>query len=93
MASVDYGADVEKVKSILLGIAATHPKILADPKPFARMLKMNNSSVDFTLRVWVKTEDYWDVNFDLNEEIYSQLNKNGLNIPFPQMTVHMANKS
>jgi len=89
---VDYGSDVELVKKILLDAALKHPKVLDDPAPFARMSKMNDSSIDFVLRVWVKSPDYWEVNFDLTEEIYKQLNANGLNIPFPQMTVHLADK-
>jgi small conductance mechanosensitive channel len=90
---VDYGSDVELVKKILLDAASQHPKILHDPAPFASMSKMNDSSIDFVLRVWVKSSDYWEVNFDLTEEIYKQLNANGLNIPFPQMTVHFADKN
>jgi small conductance mechanosensitive channel len=90
---VDYGSDVELVKKILLDAALKHPKVLDDPAPFARMSKMNDSSIDFVLRVWVKSSDYWEVNFDLTEEIYKQLNANGLNIPFPQMTVHFADKN
>lgn len=88
--SVDYGSDVDKVKSILMDIMHKHAKILADPQPFARMIKMNDSSIDFSLRAWTKTADYWEVTYDLNEEIYNQLNAFGLNIPFPQMTVHIA---
>lgn len=88
--SVDYGSDVDKVKSILMDIMQKHAKILADPQPFARMIKMNDSSIDFSLRAWTKTADYWEVTYDLNEEIYNQLNAFGLNIPFPQMTVHIA---
>lgn len=90
---VDYGSDVELVKKILLDAALKHPKVLDDPAPFARMSKMNDSSIDFVLRVWVKSPDYWEVNFDLTEEIYKQLNANGLNIPFPQMTVHLAGQN
>lgn len=89
-ASVDYGSDIEKVKQILLEIARNHPKVLTEPEPFARMIKMNESSLDFVLRVWVKSENFWAVTYDLNEEVYRQLTLNGLNIPFPQLTVHMA---
>jgi small conductance mechanosensitive channel len=54
------------------------------------MVKMNDSSIDFVLRVWTLTGDFWPVTFDLNEQVYNALNANGLNIPFPQMTIHMA---
>ena len=80
-------------EKILLDAASQHPKVLHDPAPFAHMSKMNDSSIDFVLRVWVKSPDYWEVNFDLTEEIYKQLNANGLNILSPQMTVHFADKN
>ncbi len=88
--NVDYGSDVEQVKQLLLDIAEKHPKVLNDPAPFSRMVKMGDSSIDFVLRVWTLSEDYWPVTFDLNEQSYEILNANGLNIPFPQMTVHLA---
>lgn len=88
--NVDYGSDVELVKRLLLGIAEKHPQVLNDPEPTARMVKMNDSSIDFTLKVWAKGSDFWPVTFDLNEQAYDALVAHGLNIPFPQMTVHMA---
>ncbi|HOO95653.1 MAG TPA: mechanosensitive ion channel [Proteiniphilum sp.] len=88
--NVDYGSDVELVKRLLLDIAEKHPQVLNDPEPTARMVKMNDSSIDFTLKVWAKGSDFWPVTFDLNEQAYEALVAHGLNIPFPQMTVHMA---
>lgn len=88
--SVDYGSDVEEVKQLLLEIANAHPSVLKEPEPFARMTKMNDSSIDFTFRAWVKFADFWTVTCDLNESVYKRLNEKGLNIPFPQMTVHLA---
>lgn len=91
--SVDYGSNVEEVKQLLLEIADAHPSVLKEPEPFARMTKMNDSSIDFTFRVWVKFADFWTVTCDLNESVYNKLNEKGLNIPFPQMTVHLADKT
>ena len=91
IANVEYGSDVDNVKALLLDIANAHPKVLKTPEPFARMTKMNDSSIDFTLRVWASVEDYWDTTHDLNEEIYKQFNQKGVNIAFPQMTVHLVN--
>lgn len=91
--SIEYGTDVEVVKNMLLDIAKTHSLVLKSPEPFARMTKMNEHSIDFTLRVWANQKDYWTVTHDLNEEIYKQINEKGLIIPFPQMTVHLANSS
>ncbi|KUL06090.1 MAG: hypothetical protein XE13_1070 [Proteiniphilum sp. 51_7] len=88
--NVEYGSDVEEVKRLLLEIAEKHPQVLKDPAPLSRMVKMNDSSIDFVLRVWTLSGDFWPVTFDLNEQVYNALNANGLNIPFPQMTIHMA---
>ena len=88
---MEYGSDVDNVKALLLDIANAHPKVLKTPEPFARMTKMNDSSIDFTLRVWASVEDYWDTTHDLNEEIYKQFNQKGVNIAFPQMTVYLVN--
>lgn len=87
---VDYGSDVELVKRLLLDIAEKHPQVLKEPAPLSRMVKMNDSSIDFVLRVWTLAGDYWPVTFDLNEQTYEALVAQGLNIPFPQMTIHMA---
>ncbi len=91
--NVDYGSDVEQVKRLLLDIAEKHPQVLDEPAPFSRMVKMNDSSIDFVLRVWTLAGDYWPVTFDLNEQTYEALNAEGLNIPFPQMTLHLAKDS
>ena len=88
--NVEYGTDVQTVKTLLLEIASHYTNILPEPAPFARMISMSDSSIDFSLRVWTKVEDYWELNFNLQEKIYEELNKRGLNIPFPQLTVHMA---
>ncbi len=88
--NADYGSDVEMVKGLLIEIAEKHPLVLKDPTPFSRMVKMSDSSIEFVLRVWVLSDDFWQVTFDLNEQVYGAMNSKGLNIPFPQMTIHMA---
>ena len=92
-ASIEYGTDVDIVKKMLLDIANRHPLVLKDPEPFARMTKMNEDSIDFSLRAWVNLNDYWNVTHDLNEEVYKEINARGLVIPFRQMTVHLANST
>ena len=87
--SLEYGTDVEVAKNLLLEIANNHPKVFKDPAPFARMAVMGDNSIDFKLRVWARSSDFWDVTFDLNEEIYKQVNEKGLSIPFPQLTLHV----
>lgn len=89
--NIEYGTDTEVVNKLLLEIACAHPLVLKLPEPFARLTKMSSNSLDFTLRVWTKNEDYWTVTHDLNEEIYRQANQKGLVIPFNQLTVHLEN--
>jgi len=87
---ISYNDSIETGLAVLLGLAANEPTILRDPAPQAILLKMNDSSIDFVLRVWTLAGDYWPVTFDLNEQTYEALVSHGLNIPFPQMTIHMA---
>ncbi|MBO5222142.1 MAG: mechanosensitive ion channel family protein [Clostridia bacterium] len=87
--SVSYSSDIEKVKEILLNQANAHALVLKDPEPFCRLTNHGESSLDFALRVWVKSSDYWTVNFDLKESVKEELDKNGIEIPFPQLDVHL----
>ena len=86
--SVEYGTDVEKVKSVTLELLKKDERILQDPAPFIAVKELADSSVDFTLRVWVNVADYWDVFFDTNERIYTEFNKQGIGFPFPQLQIH-----
>ena len=86
---VGYNSDLKRVKDILLGIIEKHELIQKNPEPFIRLGNLNDSSLDFTVRVWTKTENYWDVFFDLTEQAKEEFDKNGINIPFPQMDVHL----
>jgi small conductance mechanosensitive channel len=90
--NVAYGTDVDKVRSILLEEAGKHPLTLDDPAPFARLTKQSESSLDFTLRVWVNAGDYWTVNFDLLETLNNRFEKEGIEIPFNQLDVHVINQ-
>ena len=87
--SAAYGSDVEKVKSISLGVIAKHELILKDPAPLVRLTEHGDSSLDFVTRVWVNSGDYWTVNFDLKEQVLAALEGAGIEIPFPQMDVHV----
>ncbi len=87
--SVAYGSDVEKVKSIILGVIQKHELILTDPAPMVRLTEHGASSLDFVTRVWVNGGDYWTVNFDLKEQVLAALEGAGISIPFPQMDVHV----
>lgn len=87
--SVAYGTDVEKVKSILLAEAEKHELVLKDPAPFCRLSKQNESSLDFTMRVWAESKDYWQVNFDILEAVNTRFAAEGIEIPFNQLDVHI----
>jgi len=64
--------------------AAKHPDVLSEPDaPWAKVVKLNESSVDIQSRVWCKAEHYWDVMFDLNKSIKEAFDKNGITIPYP----------
>jgi small conductance mechanosensitive channel len=64
-------------------------RIQTDPKPFLALRELGESSVNIVVRVWVNSVDYWGVFFDMNEKVYKEFAKEGLNIPFPQMDVHV----
>jgi small conductance mechanosensitive channel len=89
--SIAYGDDYDQAKSVLRGLCEKDERILKTPEPFVELGKLNNSSVDITMRVWVNVDDYWPVYFSMNEKVYKTFAQEGLNIPFPQVDVHMKN--
>jgi len=86
---IAYGDSVQKAREIIMGVIATDDRILKDPEPFIGLGELADSSVNLSTRVWVKTEDYWDVFFTMNEKVYEALDQGGISIPFPQMDVHL----
>lgn len=88
--NVDYGSDIEEVKKELLYIAREHPKVLFQPDPYARMTNINNTSLEFTIRVWADKANLADVNNDLTESIYKRLYDKGMISALQKMTIHMA---
>jgi len=89
IAGVSYGDDIDKVKSVLKGIAESDERVLDDPAPQIAVKEMAESSVNFIFRVWVKTEDYWSVFFDCTEAIKKRFDEENITIPFPQRDVHL----
>lgn len=86
-----YGEDFKFARDTVLNIVNSHPKVLQEPAPFVKLGSLGDSSVNLTVRIWVKTEDYWDVHFHTNEQVYEQFGQlEGLSIPFPQMDVHLS---
>ncbi len=89
--SISYGDDYEKAKACIEKIIASDARILKTPEPFIALGKLNSSSIDITVRVWVAQADYWAVYFDMNKTIYEELPKNGLNFPYQTLTVQVKN--
>lgn len=85
---VDYGEDYGKVEKLMHDILSAEARILLEPEPFVALHALAASSVNVVVRVWVKSEDYWPVYFDINKTVYETFNKEGIGFPFPQMTVH-----
>ena len=84
-----YDAPAERVKETLLEVVHAHKKVLQDPEPFARMSKHGDSAVEYTVRVWCETADYWEVYYDLLEQIKTAFDAQGIGIPYPQVEVHL----
>ncbi len=87
--SVSYDSNVDEVKAVITEVISSHEKVVPDPAPFARLSEHGENALVFTARVWSKTEDYWDVKFDIMENMKRAFDKNGISIPFPQMDVHI----
>ena len=87
---VDYGEDIDKVKNIIDILIAADERILKEPAPYIALHALDSSSVNVTIRVWVPTAEYWNVYFDMNKKIYNEFNKQGVNFPFPHMTIHQS---
>lgn len=86
---VGYGDSTQKTRDVLMALINADERILKDPEPFIAVSELADSSVNFVVRVWVASADYWAVYFDMNEKVYNKFNEEGLNIPFPQMDVHL----
>jgi len=88
---IGYGDSISKAKEVMMELIETDNRILKDPAPFVRVSELGDSSVNFAVRLWCSGADYWDVYFDMNEKVYETFAERGLNIPYPQMDVHVHN--
>jgi small conductance mechanosensitive channel len=86
---IAYGDSADVAKHVLLDIMADDGRILKTPAPFIALGELGDSSVNIVARAWVNAADYWPVFFDMNEKVYKTFAGKGLNIPFPQMDVHL----
>lgn len=87
---VSYDEDVRKVKSLLLELANTDERTIKDPAPLVAILNFGESSVDFTLRVWVNSSDFWALKWALMERIKITFDEQKIIIPYPQRVIHQA---
>jgi small conductance mechanosensitive channel len=86
---IGYGDDLKKAKALLETMVSEDKRILKDPAPQVAVSELGDSSVNFVVRPWVKSGDYWGVMFDFTEEVKMRFDAEGISIPFPQMDVHV----
>lgn len=86
---IGYGDDIDKARSVIKGIVDSDQRVLQDPEPFIKVGALADSSVNFTVRIWVKSADFWDVHFHTIEAVKKAFDEQGISIPFPQRDVHL----
>ncbi len=86
---VSYSDDLDKVQSILQEIVDANEAVLESPEPVVRMHELADSSVNFIVRPWVKTDHYWDTYWEIMKTVKQRFDAEGISIPFPQRDVHM----
>lgn len=86
---IGYGDDIPKAEKVLTEIITSHDKVLDDPTPVVRLHTLNESSVDFVVRPWVNTDDYWDVYWDVTRAVKLRFDEEDISIPFPQRDIHV----
>jgi small conductance mechanosensitive channel len=89
--SIGYSDDFEKAKKIITDICSAHELVLKDQPIFVRVSEHGASSINIVARVWTKSEDYWTVNYDIIEAVKTAFDKEGIEIPFNQLDVHLKN--
>jgi len=89
---IGYADDIPHAERVLREIVEAHDKVLDDPEPMVKLHKLGDSSVDFIVRPWVATDDYWDVYWDVTREVKMRFDAEGISIPFPQRDVHVFNE-
>jgi small conductance mechanosensitive channel len=87
--SIGYADDIARAEEVLDDIVRSHERVLDDPAPVIRLHTLNESSVDFVVRPWVMTEDYWDVYWDITRTVKIRFDENEISIPFPQRDIHL----
>ncbi len=86
---IGYEDSIPKAEAILREIVQNHELVLKDPEPVIKLHNLGDSSVDFVVRPWAKTSDYWDVYWDVTREVKERFDSEGISIPYPQTDVHL----
>ena len=89
--SISYGDDVDVARREILAMLTADKRVLTDKAPVVYVKNLGESSVDLSIRAWVKNEDYWGLFYDMNEKMYKELPSKGINFPFPQLDVNLKN--
>ncbi|MEP1472874.1 MAG: mechanosensitive ion channel domain-containing protein [Halieaceae bacterium] len=89
---IGYGDDIPNAERVLNDIVTSHEMVLSKPEPIIKLHTLADSSVNFVVRPWVRTENYWDVYWDLTREVKVRFDREGISIPFPQRDVHVYNE-
>jgi len=89
---IGYDDDLDQAETALKDVVTAHPKILDEPEPIIHVHELADSSVNLICRPWVKTEDYWDVYWDITKAVKVRFDTEGISIPFPQTDMHVYSK-
>lgn len=87
--TASYESDSQHVINVLNDVISSHELVLKDPEPFIKLSGHGDSAVEYTVRIWAKSEDYWDVYFDIFGKVKKRFDEEGISIPYPQMEVHI----
>lgn len=90
--TTSYDAPVETVKQAVQGVIGAHPLVMFTPEPFVRVSAYGDSSIEYTVRAWCATGDYWTVYFDLMEQVKAAFDQAGVEMTYPHLNVHMMEK-
>lgn len=90
---ISYSDDIVHAEGVLAQILEAHSKVLDEPAPLIKVHELGDSSVNFVVRPWMKTGDYWDVYWDVTREVKLRFDAEGISIPFPQQDVHIVEKT
>ncbi len=86
---IGYGDDIDKARAVIKGVVDADSRVLKDPEPFIKVGALADSSVNFTVRLWVDSDDFWPVHFETIEAVKKAFDAEGVSIPFPQRDVHL----